>query len=31
MLPLPSEINDTVYQGRTIKVVNPLTGQVDEI
>jgi len=31
MLPHPSEIIDPVYEGKKVKVVNPLTGQIEEI
>ena len=30
-LPHPSDIIDPVYQGKTIEVINPLTGNVEEI
>ena len=30
-LPHPSEINDPIYQGKPVEVVNPLTGAVEKI
>jgi hypothetical protein len=31
VLPHPSEINDPIYKGKPVEVINPLTGQTDKI
>jgi hypothetical protein len=30
-LPSPSDIDDPIYNGKPVKVINPLTGQVEKI